>query len=245
MTLCCILMHMALSASSFNFKLDKKRNTKIPILWPEGRAHSFFFAYRPLLVMLLRWMMYERIRDRKGKWFKLYVVIKSLICLLTHYFADIVSKYYENTNGSKNGTVRNMPMPKNMSKQFSKFLKAYYSSSVLMGNFAIIVEDGCPLLQVFAVQFSAFLATLVKKSILSTSSGHFYYVTISLNVGYWISFIMDFKFRDFSLSGYAYPMFLQMLLWFIRIHLGIDKYKIWTSIILIKFYYIGLFDFLF
>jgi hypothetical protein len=45
-TLCCILLHMVLSVSSFIFKIPNNRINSAPMIYPEFRLHSIIFAYR-------------------------------------------------------------------------------------------------------------------------------------------------------------------------------------------------------
>ena len=84
-TLCCILLHMLLSASSYIFKIPSNRINSAPMIYPEFRLHSIIFAYRSLIVMILMWAAnrYEIV---------LPLYFRGAVVLLTMVAADAVTK---------------------------------------------------------------------------------------------------------------------------------------------------------
>ena len=90
-TLCCILLHMLLSVSSFIFKIPNNRINSAPMIYPEFRLHSIIFAYRSLIVMLLMWAS-----KRWDTVLPLY--FRGVVVMLTMVAADSVTKRCDRNN---------------------------------------------------------------------------------------------------------------------------------------------------
>ena len=181
-----ILLHGALSWSSFIFHLPSKRNKYKPMIWPELRFHNAVFATRSLVDAALHGAGLGHVWQ-----------LRVCVVFATMLAADAVTNHYKRLAlvEKQDSTMRGMPFPDGVPEWARTKLNEYYAVSQLFATlgalnisraFATDVELAFTTL--FAIQISALLMTLVRKSILTPAGWHFWYA-VSLGVSWvWASY---------------------------------------------------------
>ena len=166
-----VFIHGLLSISSFIFHIPNLRNPLKPMIYPEFRLHSIIFACRSVICCWLYYCNY-------------YYIHRIIICYQTMIIADMITNYY-NKDGKNGKTMRNMPFDNTITVENQKRVTKMNSimqigaTTFMLGN---IDSAFSPLL---AIQLAAFLMTLVRKSIITTTTWHAIY-SFSL----WINFYL-------------------------------------------------------
>ena len=224
-----IISHILLSGSSFIFKLSSKRIRVTPIIWPEGRMHSIIFAYRSLFIMLL-FLLYW-----KTQWQILHYS-RGCVALLTLLCADGVTYYYkfkEKLLEEDDSTMRKMPSPKYFSNKFMKYLNILYSTFQVLATMTCIFSYNIDkvFLVIFPIQLAMFLMTLAKKNIISSGGWHLGY-TLALFTSFYCSFTSKIQ----KLNYYESNAYLSLTVLFVllRFKYNVNKYILWSYIILIN-----------
>ena len=194
-TYCVFFIHFILSSSSLIFHVLPKRNPKNPlIIYSEYRLHAILFTLRACGVSLLGLGNYD------------YVV--KYFVLLIHIMVDIVTYLY----GTKGITaVRNDR--KNLIPKWVQLFFSYYQfmglGVHLIGNNESFTELGFT--TIIAIQSSAFLMTLKRKSLIRWRTHIFFYG---------LSLILSF----YTMTKYhSYIFFLEILFTFFLRTQGINK----------------------
>lgn len=228
-----ILSHILLSGSSFIFKLSSKRIKITPIIWPEGRLHSIIFAYRSLLIMLL-FLLYW-----KTHWHFLQYS-RGLIAFFTLVSADGVTYYYkykEKLLEESDSTMRKMPSPKYFSDKFMIYLNLLYSIFQVLATMACIFSCNIDkvFVIIFPIQIAMFLMTLAKKNIISSGGWHLGY-TLALFSSFYCSFMSTTQ----KLNYYEAKIYITLTILFVllRFRYNVNKYILWSFIILVNWYMI-------
>lgn len=175
-TLGAIMLHWMLNATSFIFRISSYRLKLAPMIYPEARWHSLIFSSRSLFTMTIMW-----ISRRHEIVFLLY--FRPVTVLLTMFLADFVTKSFKDQGTS----MRAMPMPKYITHYWRHKLNQFYAISQILATCQMIFGyciDGV-FVVLFPIQISMFLMTLVRKSIISSGSWHFYYALSLLSVFVW------------------------------------------------------------
>lgn len=209
-------MHGLLSLTSLIFKLSNKRNKLIPIIYPEFRLHNIIFAFRSIFCCLSFYFI-QNIRIAR--------IINMFICLFTMLSADyITNKYKEIENTS---TMRLMPYDDDFDKEKREKLRKMNSSMQLYATYYMLGNINTAFSPMFAIQFSSFLMTLVKKNIIKPIYWHYLY-TFSLwkNTLLALSFMPSF-FITMNISCYF------MNYW--RITKNYNKYYGWLIVFLLNY----------
>lgn len=148
-----LLLHLALNASSFEFRIPQKRINSGYRIWPEYRLHSFVFLCRSLAMMLLFWA--EREYNCKENH-----LIELLIILATMAAADwgshSLGKQYQS------GFARELDVPA-VVKYFFSLAQLNATAVILMGQRRYTMQ----FLMVIIIQVNAFLMTLRRKNLAS------------------------------------------------------------------------------
>jgi len=200
-------IHGVLSISSLIFHIPNIRNPIKPMIYPEFRLHSIIFALRSVIVC------YQY-------YYNLSYIYPIITCYLTMISADLVSRQFNHEE--KNGkTMRNMPfdnslVPLETQKEITKMhsIMQIGATTYMLGD---IQSAFSPLL---AIQLAAFLMTLVRKSIISTTTWHtIYSLTLWLNIflfqTHQIGYIII---HQVMINNYVYIFFPRR----------INKYIAWT-----------------
>lgn len=206
-TLCMICIHTLLSVSSLIFHIPRVRNKMAPMIWPEFRLHSILFACRSLIVMLLHFF------NMRGRF---------IIHILTMLGADIVT-YYLPSHGT---TMRIMPYEY---ERFWNVHKIFYSMCQVYATLEIITREKMDyaFMVLFPIQLSAFLMTMVRKGLLSSTGWHVLYtVALLTTMMYCISSYsagFDSKFGTmYQLCAIGFMVG--------RFYFKLNKYILWTVI---------------
>jgi hypothetical protein len=202
-----ILLHGILSLSSFIFHLPNLRNTSKPMIYPEFRLHSIVFALRSVIICFLYY-------------YKFHFIYPILICYGTMISADVITFFY-NPNGKNGKTMRNMPFDVNIIPSEKQIQITNMHSLMQIGATTYMLCDiestFSPLL---AIQLAAFLMTLVRKSIITSTTWHaIYSLTLWINVVLYTGQPMGFIIiHQIMLNNFTYVFF----------PLKINKYFAWS-----------------
>ena len=197
-----IFIHGLLNLTSFIFKISNLRNYKLPIIYKEFRFHSFIFAFRSVLCSLIFFTPYKNILYRIA------------ICYLTMIFADIATFYYKDKT-----TIRDVPMPENMTLEEKQNLILHYSKSQVGATLYMLGNIETSFAPLLPIQLAAFLMTLCKKSLITTQQYHLGY-TISL----WIASLAYLSTKP---SFLVLQFICGRLFIYLRFKQNINKYVSW------------------
>ena len=181
-TVLMVNIHAALSLSSLIFSILPNKNKAIPMIWPEFRLHSIIFAFRSFIAVVLSWCVF--IPPRIQALSRMFLVMGTMVA------ADTVTDFYKDlAQLSKiDSTMRTMPYPPQWSPNTIRRIKYFYSTSQMIATSGILISPCSYTLLITAmpIQLAAFLMTLVRKSIISSTAWHIYY-GLSLAAAVWIT----------------------------------------------------------
>jgi hypothetical protein len=209
-----VYIHGLLSLTSFIFHISNVRNKTAPMIYPEFRLHSIFFAWRSVLCFTLTYYNYS-------------IFYRFLVCYLTMIFADITTHYYKNYTNSS--TMRAMPYDKSLTQKQQQIITHLHSSHQVCATLFMLSNlEGCfsPL---FAIQIAAFLMTLVRKNIIDSNKWHLFYA-FSLFIN-----ILDYK--TFTLEYIFIQNALMHVFVYLRFHYSMNKYIVWTLCFIIFYFF--------
>ena len=155
-----LLLHSALSLSSFQFRLPLVRIKDGSRIWPEYRLHSVIFCTRSLLAMALYWWEDTFAQNKPH-----YYALNAVLVLLTMACADLATA----TQKYASQTIRGLHSARWTSYFFSA-AQFYATAGVLFGVRRYTIQ----FLNIFVVQVNPLLMTLRRKNLLS----HYGVVTI-------------------------------------------------------------------
>ena len=159
-------VHGLLSCSSMIFHIPNKRIRGGPMIYPEYRLHSILFALRSVACYYLTYHDFPKIYN-------------ILACFATMYLADTVSKVYP----SGTTTTRQMPFDERIAISDREHIISMHSFHQIGATLYMVGNEDACFSPMFAIQFAAFLMTLVRKSIITTSGWHLLYNgSLAINV---------------------------------------------------------------
>lgn len=204
--------HLLLSLSSLLIKIPTKRNTNLPLIYPEFRLHSIIFAIRSIIIILCIWC-----GDK---------VLRTFIVILTMILADQATEYYKNLN---NGTTTR-DMPNNLKGK--SIIKYLYAVSQFIGTAQCIHSTRIDqiFLILIPIQVGAFLKTLARKNILTTNGVNFYYI-ITLLIPYIYTYTTNLKDNSHLTGLEKHIMTLFVII--LRFKYNFNKYLLWSIVSLI------------
>lgn len=159
-TLPTVLLHFLLTASSFTFKIPKKRISDGHRIWPEYRMHAMVFLCRSLALLLVYWYEMEHNLERNYN-INVVVVIGSMLA------ADLCSR---SVGKYRSNSVRDFDTPASV-KFFFSTIQFIATSGFLMGYRRFTF----PFAAVMVIQLTPFLGTLRRKELIGGSLGAFLY----------------------------------------------------------------------
>ena len=199
-----VAIHGCLSLSSLIFHIPRKRHAKLPMIYPEFRLHSIVFGMRSVICCFV---------DVYGGYYKLY--FKMGVCFATMMVADLITKQYAEPGDT---TMRAMPYaettPENDRKQITKF----HSNQQVSATIYMLVNADSAFSPLFAIQFAAFLMTLVRKNIIRPNTWHLLYS--------WALMINILVFHTLSLK----PIICIYAFRILRMKFRMNKYIAWLLI---------------
>lgn len=203
---CCLALHLALSYSSIIFNVLKHRIPERPlIIYQEYRLHAMVFTTRAVLVSLFG--MYNYLIPTEYHYYILTLLILSIsiiVDLITYKFGTPGITAVRNNNDSSIKPLR--------------LAYAYYQF-IAMGSHLLLNPKMCDLgfNGIIAIQSSAFLMTLKRKSIIRWYSHAFWYTFALILSSYYIWYVKNTSFMVYILC-----------LFIIRVKFNVSKYIIWS-----------------
>lgn len=206
-------VHSILSLSALQFLIPRTRTGILPMIWQEFRAHSIVFAVRSFIIINVLYFFV----DGSGSGFTL--AIRLAIVLLAMKLADVSTEYLR--ENKKETTTATMPYWSDCPAAFQSAIKYFYTHSQFMATVACLFGKIPYVLAVaFPIQIASFLMTLVRKNIISAFWYHMFYGG-SLLIVYLIN----------AADPALYPVIiLGIALIYIRVHLKLNKYVLWTLV---------------
>ena len=206
-----MLIHFLLSASSLIFHVIARRILNRPmIIWEEYRLHAIVFTSRSIAVYL-----FGCLRPLQGT--LLENILLTATVLSFHLMADYITKLHGSKDGST--TVR---IKDNQTSDIQAVLRFYalYQFSALTSH--LIPSDNLQSLgfnTLIAIQSSAFLMTLYRKSVISYFSH-----------GMWYSFCLVISFfHIMRLCGSPMTYMKLSLVYALRTKMRVNKYILWIG----------------
>ena len=168
-------IHYLLSVTSFQFKIPSTRNRIGPMIYPEFRLHNLLFSCRSIFCTIF---FYH----------KLPIIYNILISYLTMIGADIVTYYYKDGT-----TIRNMQFDIDVPDEKKRAITLFNSKMQLCATIYMLGNIDSAFSPLFAIQFSSFLMTLVRKNIIKTKHWHLLYgLSLMINGLVYYSLHLDF-----------------------------------------------------
>lgn len=149
-----LIFHFLLSVSSFQFKIPQTRNRASPMIYPEFRMHNLLFSFRSIFCTLLFY-------------YKFPIYYNIVVCFLTMGFADFVTYYYKDGT-----TMRDMQFDIDITEDKKKAITTFHSKMQIGATFYMVGNINSAFSPLFAIQFSSFLMTLVRKNIIKRNFTH-------------------------------------------------------------------------
>lgn len=202
----CLLLHFLLSASSFQFKIPQTRNRASPMIYPEFRMHNFLFSFRSILCTIFFY-------------YKFPIYYNILTCFLTMGFADIVTYCYKDGT-----TMRDIKFDLDVPEDKRKAITSFHSKMQIAATFFMVGNTNSAFSPLFAIQFSSFLMTLVRKNIIKRNEWHLLY-GLSLMINIFIYRTLSFDYIFFQQSTLVFFMVF-------RFKKNYNKYLCWSIVFL-------------
>ena len=217
-------IHIILSLSALQFLIPRTRTGILPMIWQEFRAHSIIFAVRSFLIINVLYFLFNHNDDKSNDTTRSApaLLIRIAFVLIAMKMADFSTERLRENR--KETTTATMPYWSDCPASIQSAMKYFYTHSQFMATVVCLFGKIPYILAVaFPIQIASFLMTLVRKNIISAYWYHLLYAG-SLLIVYLINA------ADMAL----YPIILVgVILIYVRIHLKLDKYVLWTLVALI------------
>jgi hypothetical protein len=141
------------------------------------------------------------------------------ICFGTMMVADLITMKVAEPG---NTTMRDMPFSENISEEDRRKITLFHSSQQGGATVAMLLNINSAFGPLFAIQFSMFLMTMVRKSIITTNTWQLIY-SLSLIINGFILYTLSFsKIIILASVLIIFPI--------LRIQMHINKYVVWSII---------------
>ena len=224
LTIPTLLLHLALNASSFEFKIPKQRITSGYRIWPEYRLHSLIFACRSLAFMALFWLERELGLEQPNHFWNLVIVLGTMAA--AEYASQNQGKY-------RSGFSRELDVSAG-TRYFFSVAQLGATSMCLIGQRRYTMQ----FLMVTIIQGNAFLMTMRRKNLAS----HYLLIAIyGLTLAFG-AFIMEPEYRrgagDSGRNAARAVAFLSTIAAYLRTgprlpllrHVQDNKFALWICI---------------
>jgi hypothetical protein len=211
--------HGLLSVSSLIFHIPAKRHAKMPMIYPEFRLHSIAFAMRCVICCFIEFYAPK----------KYSLFLKMATCIGTMLVADQITNVYAEPGDT---TMRAMPFSEVTDETSKQKITKFHSAQQVCATIAMLLNMDSAFAPMFAIQFAAFLMTLVRKNIIKPNTWHLLY-SWSLMINVFLYFTMTIKHAIvMATSTYLFR--------YLRFTNKMNKYIAWI-IIFIYIYFINSF----
>jgi hypothetical protein len=206
-----VAIHGCLSLSSLIFHIPRKRHAKLPMIYPEFRLHSIVFGMRSVICCFV---------DFYGGTYKLYFKIG--VCFATMMIADLITKQYAEPGDT---TMRSMPYSETTPDSDIQTITQFHSIQQMSATMYMLLNVDAAFSPLFAIQFAAFLMTMVRKSIIRPNTWHLLYS--------WALMINVFILNTLQLSVVANIFIGTQGFIILRMKYRMNKYIAWSLIFII------------
>ena len=208
--LCLLFVHGALSVSSLIFHIPAIRNRTAPMIYPEFRLHSIIFAMRSVVCFYLAYYDFG-------------VLYKMAVCMITMHLADIATDVCRPSAASATTTMRNMPFDKeDVDERVQEKIIVFHSKMQVAATLYMLGNTDSTFMPLGPIQLSAFMMTLVRKNIITSTMWHrMYSLLLMANIACYYSAPMS----------YVIPHLMSFYLFIdLRFKPGTNKYACWTFV---------------
>jgi len=174
-----VFAHGALSVSSMIFHIPAIRNRTAPMIYPEFRLHSILFAIRSVVCFYLAY-------------YEFGVLYKMAACMITMHLADIATDVCR-PSAAETTTMRNMPFDKEVNESVQHEIIAFHSKMQVAATLYMLGNTDCAFMPLGPIQLSAFMMTLVRKNIITSTVWHrVYSLLLMANIACYYSAPMSY-----------------------------------------------------
>ena len=205
-----IILHALLSLSSLIFHISGVRNKNSPMIYPEFRLHSIIFALRSVICSFIHFNNLHY-----------YYIIGT--CYMTMILADIISYNYKDKNNGK--TMNNMPFNKNITLKEQKNITFMHSILQICATIFMLGNIETSFAPLFAIQLAAFLMTLVRKNLITSTSWHIIYA-LSLWINTFLYYTINIDYMVINLIMFCTYVYVYF-------PLRLNKYIGWSTLFML------------
>jgi NAD(P)H-flavin reductase len=213
-----LIIHLLLSLSSLQFKIQKNITYTTISLNDEIRMQSILFSIRHLLVILILYFFDKNILSH---------LLTSFVVLLNMYLADL-NTYYNKPKNTQFSLINSIGFWSTCSNELKMSITNIYTLVQIFGTYMLITSKSnieLNYIGIFIIQITAFMTTLSKKGIINNFQWHFIYL-----FQYLLFFILFFNNRSiFTFEN----LFISILLWICRTRLSVNKFFLWSVVSII------------
>lgn len=214
-----LIIHLLLSLSSLQFKIQKNMTYTTISISEEYRLHSILFVFRHFFIIMILLLFPKNIISH---------LLTLLVVLINMFLADKVSCIY----GTNNKLISSIPFWTNCNQIIQKILTNIYTFGQILTCYLLIssktnIEGNYN--TIFMIQVSAFMGTLSKKGIINNIQWHLIYFSL-----YLITYILFFNDNNYFTFE---NLFVAILLWICRTKLNINKFFLWTCLSIIYLFH--------
>jgi hypothetical protein len=212
-----LLVHAGLSISSLVFHIPTKRNRASPMIYPEFRWHSIFFALRSIIASYLHYYGAP----------KPFLV---LTCFATMGLADTAT-YFLKKKEDNDSTMRNMPFSEKVTEENQRIVTQFHSKMQIGATLFILHNVDTAYSPLCAIQVAAFLMTLVRKNIIKSTDWHFIY-SVLLIMNYFTYLGKDVGVVEIYINYICIQLFKRL-----RFDRGWNKYACWCIVFSVYYFH--------
>ena len=214
-----LIIHLLLSLSSLQFKIQKNVNYTNISIGEEYRLHSILFVIRHLFIIFILYFFNKNILSH---------LFTTFIVLFNMFFADLASYYTKPLNDKLGFKINSLPFWSNCCNNLQIIITTIYTFAQIMATFILITLKSnieTNFIAICVIQIAAFMATLSKKGIINNFQWHLIYL-----FQYILLFILFFNNRSiFTFEN----LFIGILLWICRTRLSVNKFFLWSVVSII------------
>lgn len=208
-------VHGLLSVSSLIFHIPAKRHAKLPMIYPEFRLHSIAFAMRSVICCFIEYYALDKYK----------LGFKMSACFVTMLAADKITSIYAQPGDT---TMRAMPFSETTDEKSKRLITKFHSNQQVSATLFMLLNMDAAFSPMFAIQFAAFLMTLVRKSIIKPNTWHLLYS--------WALMINIFCCLSITTTQAFLLMTANYLFAFLRFKRRMNKYFAWVIVFIYAFF---------
>jgi hypothetical protein len=144
-------------------------------------------------------------------------------CMITMHLADIATDVCRpSTDAAETTTMRNMPFDKEVNEEVQQEIISFHSKMQVAATLYMLGNTDCTFMPLGPIQLSAFMMTLVRKNIITSTVWHrVYSLLLMANIACYYSAPMSYMLPHLM----SFYLFIDL-----RFKPGTNKYACWTFV---------------